>query len=299
METSVIDASPARAHYKVACRCIPSCARRPLDHHGACPPAPSGPLRDALTNAPARPQAPLDVLLVLLGSVLLHAAGAAAQFTIDTPQNATRCVPTTFTWRGGAPEYTLVLSTTGGYVQWYADLTGDSFTWDTAVAPGPAVGLAVLVDARRSTASSQLFDIADNEDPSCHEVTVAQSSAVPVSPLLDSSTSKKLGGGAIAGIVVGVVAATAAVVVVAGALLRRRRRRRSLISASFRSACFARGTLTRAAAGIPVRGKRLSDKAPPRSGAHAVESPFADPKNPFDDPPPMTTFPPKILYAEA
>ncbi|RPD60069.1 hypothetical protein L226DRAFT_560454 [Lentinus tigrinus ALCF2SS1-7] len=105
-----------------------------------------------------------------LVAVALLAAGASAQFQINTPNPPTQCVPTQFTWTGGTAPYFLVINPGGvtgaAALQQYSGLTGTSFTWSTNITAGTSIGLA-LTDATGTTVQSAPVTIQSGPDNSC------------------------------------------------------------------------------------------------------------------------------------
>ncbi|KAI0749306.1 hypothetical protein C8Q80DRAFT_1161231 [Daedaleopsis nitida] len=112
----------------------------------------------------------------IITAALLVVGVSAQDFTINTPNPPTQCVPTQFHWTGGTCELFLYSENTqnispGGVpgataFQQYTGLTGTSFTWSTNLTAGTSFGLT-LTDANGQVAQSAPVSVQSGPDSSC------------------------------------------------------------------------------------------------------------------------------------
>ncbi|OSD06555.1 hypothetical protein PYCCODRAFT_945619 [Trametes coccinea BRFM310] len=108
----------------------------------------------------------------LASAALLAVAVSAQQFTINTPNPPTVCVPVQLTWSGGTRIPLLPGNIfPGGHpeeqaLQQYPNLEGTSFTWSTNITAGTLVGFQ-LTDHNGQIAQSSSVQIMSGPDTSC------------------------------------------------------------------------------------------------------------------------------------
>ncbi|KAI8980168.1 hypothetical protein BD414DRAFT_551040 [Trametes punicea] len=108
----------------------------------------------------------------LVSAALLIAAVSAQDqnFTINTPNPPTQCVPVQLTWQGGDPPYFLAIIPGGQpqapALQQYPGLTGTTFTWSVNISAGQSVGFEVT-DSQGHIAQSAPVTIQSSPDSSC------------------------------------------------------------------------------------------------------------------------------------
>ncbi|RPD60546.1 hypothetical protein L226DRAFT_570040 [Lentinus tigrinus ALCF2SS1-7] len=114
-------------------------------------------------------------------AVSAHAAATITSLVINTPADATQCVPTVFTFSGGVAPFTLLFSPLpgslqrsqavhsiledGNVIESFSGLTGPSFVWSTNVPGGQSISVEIA-DAS-ATAFTAPFVVLPSDDSSC------------------------------------------------------------------------------------------------------------------------------------